>query len=117
LDLRFDGVPLQLIPVQQIQALNGLARGNARLSGSPARPEGTANLQIETLRFHDQGLPSAGLTIQTALRDNLLQATVLLQGLSNSPLRAEVPALSGEKSTWNKLAGLSMLMNRNFPGW
>lgn len=92
LDLRFDGVPLQLIPVQQIQAFSGLARGNARLSGSPARPEATANLQIETLRFHDQGLPSTGLNIQAALRDNLLQATVLLQGLSNSPLRAEVRA-------------------------
>lgn len=90
LDLRFDGVPLQLIPVQELQSLGGLARGNARLSGSPARPEGTATLQIETLRFHDQGLPPAALTIEAALRDNLLQAAVLVQGLSNTPLRADV---------------------------
>ena len=92
LDLRFDRVPLQMIPVQEIQALGGLARGNARLSGSPASPEGTANLQIETPRFHDQGFPSTVLTIQAALRDNLLQSTLLLQGLSNSPLRIDVHA-------------------------
>ena len=92
LDLRFDGVPLNLIPVQEIRSLGGLARGNARLSGSPARPEGTATLQIETLRFQDQGLPPAILTVEAALRENLLQATLLLHGLSNSPLRAEVQA-------------------------
>lgn len=90
LDLRFDGIPLQLIPVQEIHTLGGLARGNARLGGSPARPEGTATLQIEILRFQDQGLPPAALTIQAALRDNLLQAAVIVQGLSNTPLRADV---------------------------
>ena len=92
LDLRFDGVPLHLIPVQEIQPLDGLARGNARLSGNPARPEGTANLQIEALRFRDQGFPSLGLNIQASLHDSMLQATMLLQGLSNSLLRANIQA-------------------------
>jgi translocation and assembly module TamB len=92
LELRFDGVPVDLIPVQEIRSLSGLARGNARLSGSPARPEGTADLQIETLRVHDQAFPSAGLTVQASLRDNRLQATLLLQGLSKTPLRADVQA-------------------------
>lgn len=93
LDLQFDGVPLQLIPLQEIQPLGGLARGNARLSGNPARPEGTANLQIEALRFRDQGFPSLSLNIQASLHDSMLQATMLLQGLSNSLLRADVQAL------------------------
>lgn len=92
LDLRFDGIPLKLIPVQEIQSLGGLVRGNARLGGSPARPEGTATLQIETLRVQDRGLPPAALTAQAALRDNLLQATVLVRGLSTTPLRADVRA-------------------------
>jgi translocation and assembly module TamB len=92
LDLQFDSIPLQLIPVQEIRPLGGLARGNARINGSPATPEGTATLQIESLMFQDQSLTPAALTIHAALRDDLLRATVLVQGLSNTSLRAHVRA-------------------------
>ena len=92
MDLQFDALPLQLIPVKGIQSLGGLAGGSVRISGSPASPEGTASLHLETLRFQDQGLPSAGLTAQAALRDNRLQATLLLHGLSHRPLTADVQA-------------------------
>jgi translocation and assembly module TamB len=92
LGLQFDRIPLRLIPVREIRLLGGLAHGNARLSGSPDRPEGTATFQIESLRFQDQGLPPVALALQAALRDNLLQATVLVQGLSGTPLRADVRA-------------------------
>jgi hypothetical protein len=92
LDFQFEGVPLQLVPVQEIQALGGLVRGYARLNGNPARPEGSANIQIETPLFRDQGFPSTVLTMQSSLRDSRLQATLLLQGLSSSPLRVDVQA-------------------------
>jgi len=55
-------------------------------------PEGNANIQIETPLFRDQGFPSTVLTMQASLRDNRLQATLLLQGLSSSPLRVDVQA-------------------------
>jgi translocation and assembly module TamB len=90
LDLQFDDLPLQSIPVQEIRAVGGLARGNASLKGNPARPEGTASLQIETLRFQDQGIPSAGLTLHAALRDNLVKTDFLVQGLSTTPLQGNL---------------------------
>ncbi len=89
-DLRFDGVPLQIIPVQEIQALGGLARGNARLSGSPASPEGTATLQIETLRLPDPGLPAADLTVHAALADKRVRSNFLIRGLSETPLKGDL---------------------------
>jgi translocation and assembly module TamB len=90
LDLRFDGIPLQWIPVQEFQSWGGLARGTARLRGSPARPEGAATLQVESLRFHDQSLPAAGLTLHAALRDNRVETTFLVQGLSGTPLKGSL---------------------------
>jgi translocation and assembly module TamB len=90
LDLRFDGIPLQWIPVQEFQSWGGLARGTARLRGSPARPEGAATLQVESVRFQDQSLPAAGLTFHAALHDNRLETTFLVQGLSGTPLKGSL---------------------------
>jgi len=90
LDLWFEGVPLQLIPVQEIQPLGGLARGNARLSGSPASPEGTATLQIETLRLPDPGLPAVDLTVHAALADKRVRSTFLIRRLSETPLTGDL---------------------------
>lgn len=90
LDLRFDGLPLQGIPLQELQPWGGLARGTARLRGSPARPEGTATLQVEALSFQDQSLPSAGLALHATLHDNRLETTLLVHGLSGTPLKGTV---------------------------
>jgi translocation and assembly module TamB len=87
LDLRFDGIPLQWIPVQELRSWGGLARGTARLRGSPDRPEGTADLQVEALKFHDQSLPSAGLTLHAALHDNRVETSFVACGLSETPLK------------------------------
>ena len=90
LDLRFDGLAVGTIPVQEIQFLDGLAQGSIQLKGSPASPEGTAVLQFETLQLRDQGIPSVVLTLQAALRDHLAEATLLVQGLSTEPLEAHL---------------------------
>jgi translocation and assembly module TamB len=89
-DLQFDGIPLQWLPVQEIRSLGGLARGTARLSGTPAKPEGAATLQIDALQFHDQGLPSVSLTIRAALHDNRVETSFLIHGLSKTSLKGDL---------------------------
>lgn len=90
LDLRFDGLPVGTIPVQEIQFLDGLAQGSIQLKGNPANPDGTAMLQFETLQLREQGIPSVVVTLQAALRDHLAEATLLVQGLSQEPLKAGI---------------------------
>jgi len=90
LDLRFDGLPVGTIPVQEIQFLEGLAQGSIHLKGSPASPEGTAVLQFETLQLREQGIPSVVVILEAALRDHLAEATLLVQGLSTEPLNAHL---------------------------
>ncbi len=90
LDLRFDGVSLRAIPLQQIQFLDGVAHGSVQVRGNPASLEGTATLQVEKMRLHEKELPSAGLTMQSSLRQNVVGTTVLLRGLSTRPLELHV---------------------------
>mgnify|MGYP005849121289 CR=1 FL=1 len=90
LELRFERLPLETIPVQEITFLEGSAQGRIHLKGNPASPQGTALLQLETRPLREQGFPSVLATLQAALRDRLVEATLLVQGLSGEPLRAHL---------------------------
>lgn len=91
-EIRLTGLPLPLLETFGAPPLQGAAEGRLRLSGTPAAPSATLDLDVRDLRpaGADKAVPAASLDMQASADGGALRTRLTLAGLGSSPLALDL---------------------------
>ncbi|MFH1625473.1 MAG: translocation/assembly module TamB domain-containing protein [Pseudomonadota bacterium] len=88
-----EAFPLEVLSLIGYPGFVGLAAGRLRMMGSPEHPEASVDIQLtgvlpSAAEFRE--LPPVTITVHAMLRERLLRATLLLEGLAEKPAEASI---------------------------
>ena len=93
IDAVLERLPLTFLKLFGYPEILGSAGARVQVTGRPGRPEGKIELRIKDIRSTDpsfQNLPPAQLSADFACKDDRFRANVLIEGISEKPVTAEL---------------------------
>jgi len=89
----FSNLPLAALQFTGLPGLDGMANGSIDFFGPVSHPEAGITLQLNNAAFRagqNHELPAASLEAEAAIKNDTLQADLILEGLGNRPLKLSI---------------------------